>query len=87
MKILPGNAINRQYKNARKMRNKGWALMGATTTLAAITAKNRDLPCTIINAFTLFAIGKGVEFSINKMLSLRDDYNKILERTLRIKSK
>ena len=54
MKILPGNAINRQYRNARKMRNKGWALMGATTTLAAITAKNKDLPFTIINALTLF---------------------------------
>ena len=87
MKILPGNAINRQYRNARKMRNKGWAIMAATTTLAAITAKNKDIPLTVINAGSIFVCGKAIEDIINKMLSIKADYNKILERTLRIKSK
>ena len=87
MKILPGNAINRQYRNAKNLRNKGWALMGASTALAAITAKNKDVPLTVINAGAIFVCGKGVESTINKMRSLKTDYNKIIERTLRIKNK
>lgn len=87
MKILPGNAINRKYRNARKIRNKGWALFTATTAMAAITAHNKDIPLTLLNAGGILLSGKGIERSVNKMLELRGDYYKIIERLFNIKIK
>lgn len=87
MKIRPGNAINRQYRNARKIRNQGWAFFASTATMSAITANNKDLPLTLLNAGCTFLCGKTVEHSINKMLALREDYYKILNRLFNIKVK
>ena len=85
MKILPGNAINRQYRNFRKIRNNTFNMFTANLTPAGLSAHRRDLPFTIaLGALSLIWV-KHLENSVNAMLPLRKPYKEILKRTVDIK--
>ncbi len=85
MKILPGGAINRQYRNFRTMRNNSWKMFFVNTTLASISAYKKDLPFTFaLGALSCLWIHK-IEASINAMLPLKQAYREIEKRAIHIK--
>ena len=83
--IIPGNGIARQYKIARKIRNKSWVLFGTSTMLAGLCAQQKDGFFTVLLGASSLLWGKITEAAINKMLSLKDQYKPILDRAKQIK--
>ena len=86
MKIMPGNGISRQYHNARRLRNRGWAMFGLGTTLAGVNAVQKEGLLTIILGASALLWGKITEGAVNNMLSLKDQYKPILDRAKQIKA-
>ena len=86
MKIMPGNGIARQYKMSRQIRNRGWAMFGASTVLAGLSAHNKDVFLTVALGGSSLLWGKITESAVNKMLSLKEQYKPILERAKQIKA-
>lgn len=87
MKILPGNAINRQYRNAKTMRNLSVTMLSLNTTLLGITALQKDFVNTAVNGGFGLIWCKILESLLNNMANIKDDYQQILERTMQIKKK
>ena len=85
MKILPGSAVNRQYRNLRNIRNDSLKMFAANLTLAGISAYKKDLPFAVaLGALSCLWV-KRIEKSANAMYAIRKPYAEILKRTIDIK--
>lgn len=85
--IKPGNAITRQYRNARNSVRVEATLAGGNAASAINSAINGHVGLAAVNSSAAFLMGSMGNASYKKAQLLRPQYNEIVARAKRIYKK
>ena len=86
MKVVGGNAINRQYKFLRKIKRTSLTGIGTTLPAAGACAYKQNIPGMLVSTMFCFSFIKLLEFVLNDMARIKPDYKAIVKRAKQIKA-